>query len=88
MKAIFSKARTNIGAAQVVQKQSCDKTSLRETRFNVGDQVHTFNTTVTAGHSQKLHSVLKGHFIITQVISQFLYKVPDTGKPLSSTRTG
>ena len=77
----FKSARQNIRQAQVLQKKGYDgRSALKEISFQVGDLVYTINTSVPVGHSAKLQPIMKGPFIVTEVLSPSLYVVKDRKK--------
>ena len=69
-------ARNNLLMAQNRQKKDYDtRAPVRERTFDVGDLVYIRNSGRVLGQSKKLLPIWKGPFVITKVVSRFLYRI-------------
>lgn len=78
---VHAEARANLRGAQCRQKRRYDVNS-KVRAFDVGDLVYRRNTVVKLGQSRKLNPVFTGPYLITRVLSPYLYQVKDQKKTL------
>ena len=78
---VHAEARANIKGAQCRQKKLYDVTSKVQS-FDVGDLVYRRNSVVKLGQSRKLNPVFSGPYLVTEVLSPYLYRVQGHKKKL------
>ena len=61
-------------SAQRRQKKDYDL-KVHERKYNVGDLVYLINSSLKAGHSNKLKPIWKGPYIVIKVISPVLFRI-------------
>ena len=69
-------ARNNLRMTQNRQKRDYDtRAPVRERTFDVGDLVYIRNSGTILRQSKKLLPIWKGPFVVTKVVSRFLYRI-------------
>ena len=78
---VHVEARANLRGAQKHQKRLYDVTCRRQT-FDVGDLVYRKNSSVKLGQSRKLCPLFTGPYVVTRVLSPYLFEVQGQKKSL------
>ena len=78
---VHAEARANLRGAQKHQKRLYDVTCRRQT-FDVGDLVYQKNSSVKLGQSRKLCPLFTGPYVVTRVLSPYLFEVQGQKKSL------
>ncbi len=78
LRVAFEQTRENMKTAQRRQKTDYDlRAKLRQRQFDVGDLVYTKNCSHIVGISRKLQPILKGPYVVLEVITPALYRLRD-----------
>ena len=77
----YGEVRRNLKGAQKRQKTYYDR-RVYPKKFNVGDLVYRRNSSVRKSQSRKLSPLFTGPYIVTEVLSPYLYRVQDRRKVL------
>ena len=81
LSATYGEVQQNLKGAQKRQKTYYDRRVFPK-KFNVGDVVYRRNSSVRKSQSRKLSPLFTGPYIITEVLSPYLYRVQDRRRVL------